>query len=50
MASTILSKRKLAWFVSEKIVDGWNDPRMPTVQGIQRKGMTNAALKEFMLD
>jgi glutamyl/glutaminyl-tRNA synthetase len=50
MASTVLSKRKLNWFVNEKHVEGWNDPRFPTVQGIMRKGMTVDALKEFMLD
>jgi len=50
MASTVLSKRKLAWFVNENLVEGWNDPRFPTVQGIMRKGMTIDALKEFMLE
>jgi glutamyl-tRNA synthetase len=50
MASTILSKRKLNWFVNEKLVEGWDDPRFPTVQGIMRKGMTVQALKEFMLE
>ena len=50
MVSTVLSKRKLKWFVEEKHVDGWNDPRFPTVQGIMRKGMTVEALKSFMLE
>lgn len=50
LVSTVLSKRKLKWFVEENIVDGWDDPRFPTVQGIMRKGMTVNALKDFMLD
>ena len=50
MVSTVLSKRKLKWFVEEKLVDGWTDPRFPTVQGIMRRGMTVESLKQFMLD
>ncbi|KAK9829157.1 hypothetical protein WJX72_004236 [[Myrmecia] bisecta] len=46
---TVLSKRKLTWFVATKRVDGWDDPRMPTVQGILRRGMTLEALKEFII-
>ena len=46
---TTLSKRKLTWFVNEGRVSGWDDPRMPTVQGILRRGMTVEALREFML-
>lgn len=47
---TVLSKRKLRWFVQEGHVDGWNDPRFPTVQGIMRRGMTAQALGDFMLE
>ena len=47
--STCLSKRKLRWFVENGHVDGWNDPRFPTIQGIMRRGMTAEALKQFML-
>jgi glutamyl/glutaminyl-tRNA synthetase len=50
MVSTVLSKRKLKWFVENSIADGWNDPRFPTVQGIMRRGMTVEALKRFMLE
>ncbi|KAF5315925.1 hypothetical protein D9611_004790 [Ephemerocybe angulata] len=46
---TLLSKRKLHWFVDNKHVGGWDDPRFPTVRGIRRRGMTVEALKQFML-
>lgn len=49
MMNTILSKRKLTWLVEEKYVEGWNDPRMPTVQGILRRGLTVDGLKQFIL-
>jgi len=44
---TMLSKRKLIQLVSEKLVDGWDDPRMPTVLGLRRRGYTPVALKDF---
>jgi glutamyl-tRNA synthetase len=46
---TVLSKRKLTRIVSEGQVWGWDDPRMPTITGILRCGMTTRALREFML-
>ena len=46
---TVLSKRNLKWFVENKIVQGWNDPRFPTVQGILRKGLVVQTLKDFMM-
>ena len=45
LKSTCLSKRKLRWFVENQYVEGWNDPRFPTIQGIERRGMTAQALK-----
>ena len=48
--NTVMSKRKLKWFVEEGFVEGWNDPRFPTVQGIMRRGLTVECLKEFMLE
>jgi glutaminyl-tRNA synthetase len=44
---TILSKRKLLQLVEEKHVTGWNDPRMPTISGIRRRGFTPEALRNF---
>eukprot|EP00917_Polyrhabdina_sp_WS-2016_P017620 GHVP01038086.1.p1 GENE.GHVP01038086.1~~GHVP01038086.1.p1 ORF type:complete len:759 (+),score=122.90 GHVP01038086.1:27-2303(+) len=48
--NTLLSKRKLQWFVDNNVVDGWSDPRFPTVRGLIRRGMTVKALLDFMLD
>ena len=40
----------LTWFVNEKLVDSWSDPRFPTVRGILRRGMTVAGLRKFIID
>lgn len=50
LLSTCLSKRKLRWFCENNHVEGWDDPRFPTIQGIMRRGMTAEALKNFMLE
>jgi glutaminyl-tRNA synthetase len=44
---TIVSKRKLAQLVNEKHVNGWDDPRMPTLAGLRRAGVTPAAIRDF---
>ena len=45
---TTLSKRKLTWFVDTGRVGSWNDPRMPTIQGFVRRGLTVRGLKAFI--
>ena len=47
MSYTIMSKRRLLRLVEENVVDGWDDPRMPTLSGLRRRGFTPEAIRDF---
>lgn len=48
LGNTVLSKRRLTQLVIEKKVFGWDDPRMPTVSGLRRRGVPSAAIRDFI--
>jgi glutaminyl-tRNA synthetase len=50
LTNTVMSKRKLKQLVEENFVDGWDDPRMPTIAGLRRKGYTPEAIRNFCME
>ncbi|RRJ62462.1 glutamine--tRNA ligase/YqeY domain fusion protein [Paenibacillus oralis] len=50
LLQTVTSKRKLKMLVDEGYVDGWDDPRMPTISGLRRRGVTPEAIKAFVYE